>query len=95
MVGSWEVAPRDARLVADGEHGDLLALQVEAREVPVDELVPRRARALIVSARVPRGSTDDEAVISGHTIAVEVVDHDGLKARCLGEIPASGRPHAG
>ena len=50
-----------ASRVADAEDGDLLAGEVEAGEVAIDELVPRGARALRVGAGVPRGRADDQA----------------------------------
>merc|ERR1712195_311449 len=51
-----------AALVAQAEDGHLLALEVKAGEVAVDELVPRGARALGVRAGVPGGRANDDAM---------------------------------
>ena len=53
------------RLVAHAEDRDLLPLEVEAREVPVEELVPGRAAALGVCPGVPGRRSNDEAVAPG------------------------------
>ena len=58
----------------------LLALEVEAREVAVDEVIPGGARALGVGARVPRRRANDQAVERRNARAVEVADVNSLKA---------------
>lgn len=72
------------RTVADAEDGNLLALEVERREVAVDELVPRRARALRVSAGVPRGRADDQAIVRSDVLGIGNVD--GVHADGLADV---------
>merc|ERR1740117_2596783 len=69
-----------------GEDGHLLALEVKAGEVAVDELVPRGARALGVGAGVPGGRADDDAIEGGDGLAGQVGDVDGREASLLRDV---------
>ena len=64
----------EAAVVAAAEDGHLLAREVEAREVAVQELVPRGARALRVGARVPRRRADDQTIVRRNRRAVQVAN---------------------
>merc|ERR1719384_488854 len=75
-----------AALVAQAEDGHLLALEVKALEVAVDEVIPRRARALGVGAGVPRRGADDDAVVARHVLARQVANVHRIEARRLSDV---------
>merc|ERR1719483_615786 len=75
-----------ATLVAQAKDSDLLALEVKAGEVAVDELVPRGARALGVGAGVPGGRADDDAIEGGDGLPGQVSDVDGREASLLRDV---------
>merc|ERR1719359_2317588 len=77
-------------LVADAEHSDLLALQVDAGEVIVKELVPRGTRALRVGAGVPGRRADDQAVVAVQVATRDVSDVDGIDAGDVRKVAGDG-----
>merc|ERR1719359_1111886 len=77
-------------LVADAEHSDLLALQVDAGEVIVKELVPRGARALRVGAGVSGRRADDQAIVAVQVATRDVSDVDGIDAGDVRKVAGDG-----
>ena len=68
----------------------LLALEVEAREVAVDEVIPGGARALGVGAGVPRGRANDETVEPGDVVAAEVANVHSLQTSLVRDVARNG-----
>ena len=62
---------------------------VRGHGLRLQELVPGRARALLVGAGVPRRRADDEAVEGSNTGAIEVINHHSLKAGLGRQVPAT------
>ena len=84
LVHRVDEVVRVARLVAEAEDRDGLTVKRHRGEVAVEELVPRRARALGVRAGVPRGRAAHEAVIAHELIRGAVGDVLGLGAENCG-----------
>ena len=62
---------------------------VRGHGLRLQELVPGRARALLVGTGVPRRRADDEAVEGSNTGAIEVINHHSLKARLGSQVAAT------
>mmetsp|Transcript_17402 Transcript_17402/g.51905 ORF Transcript_17402/g.51905 Transcript_17402/m.51905 type:complete len:225 (+) Transcript_17402:34-708(+) len=82
-------------LVAEAEDGHLLARHVEVREPVVEELVPGRARPLLVGAGVPRGRAADERVHGHERVVLDRVDVLRLEARGGRDVARDGLRVAG